>query len=259
MRSARISTGPSGVSALTPATVSPDQIRSVASAFIMTFSDGKPFAVLAQEIEKIPLRHEGDEGVFYLEPAEVGDADRGAAELAVHLLQSLVRKFQKSVDQAEFIHHLQRRGMHGVAAEIAEEIGVLFQHDRFDSGAPEQIAQHHAGRPAADDAAAGVEGALRGRLFRRGNRIHGRLLLNVSADRKLRDVFRPRQCKAAAAIALCLRARSLRRSEGGPRRFGAPSAKGGEGRGGRAGCGGTERRIGGIDARTLAFSALPRP
>ena len=138
----------------------------------MTFSDGKPLAALAQEIEKIPLRHEGDEGVFYLETAEVGDADRAAAELAVHLLQPLVRKFQKSVDQAEFIHHLQRRGMHGIAAKIAEEIGVLFQHDRIDPGAPQQISQHHAGRPAADDAAAGVDGALRFWLLRKRTRVH---------------------------------------------------------------------------------------
>ena len=55
------------------------------------------------------------------------------AEYAVHLLQLLMRKFQKPVDQAEFVHHLQRRGMHGVAAEIPEEIGVLLQHHDIDA------------------------------------------------------------------------------------------------------------------------------
>ena len=65
-----------------------------------------------------------------------------------------MRQFQEAVDQPEFVHHLQRRGMHGVAAKIAEEVGVLFQHHDIDAGAPEQIAEHHAGRPAADDAAA---------------------------------------------------------------------------------------------------------
>ena len=49
----------------------------------------KLLAAHAQVIEKIPLRHEGDEGVFYLEPAEIGDPDRGLAELAVHFLQLL--------------------------------------------------------------------------------------------------------------------------------------------------------------------------
>ena len=156
VRSARISTGPSGVSAATPATRSPDQIRSVASAFIMTLSCGNFLPLVAQEIEEIPLRHEGDEGVVRLEAAQIRDPDLGAAEQAVHFLQLLVRQFQKFVDQAEFMHHLQRRGMHGIAAKIPEEIGVLFQHHRLDAGAAEQIAEHHAGRAAADDAAAGI-------------------------------------------------------------------------------------------------------
>ena len=113
----------------------------------------KSLAALAQEIEKIPLRHEGDEGVSCLEPAEVRDADRSLAELSVHGLQPLMRKFQESVDQAEFIHHLQRRGMHRVAAKIPEEVGVFFQHHDIDPGASKQIAQHHARRATADDAA----------------------------------------------------------------------------------------------------------
>ena len=91
------------------------------------------------------------------------------AELAVHLLQFLMRKFQETIDQAEFIHHLQRRGMHGVAAEIPEEIGMFFQHQGLDAGATQQISEHHAGRTAADDAAA--RAALR-RPFRASTRIH---------------------------------------------------------------------------------------
>ena len=82
-----------------------------------------------------------------------------AAEHAVHLLQLLMRQFQEPVDQPEFVHHLQRRGMHGVAAEIAEEVGVLLQHHDVDPGAAQEIAEHHAGRPAADDAAADFHGA----------------------------------------------------------------------------------------------------
>ena len=58
-----------------------------------------------------------------------------------------MRQFQEVVDQPEFVHHLQRGGMHGVAAKIAEEVGVLFQHHDVDAGASEQVAEHHA-RPA---------------------------------------------------------------------------------------------------------------
>jgi hypothetical protein len=42
--------------------------------------------------------------------------------------------------------------VHGVAAEIAEEVGVLFQHHDIDAGTSEQIAEHHAGGPATNDA-----------------------------------------------------------------------------------------------------------
>ena len=69
----------------------------------------------------------------------------------------LMRQLQESVDQPEFVHHLQCRGMHGVAAEITEEIGVLLQHHDLDAGAAKQIAEHHAGRAAADDATADID------------------------------------------------------------------------------------------------------
>ena len=61
--------------------------------------------------------------------------------------------------------------MHGVAAKIPEEVGVFLQHQRVDAGAAEQIAQHHAGRAAADDAASGVDRALEWSL-RRSARVH---------------------------------------------------------------------------------------
>ena len=44
--------------------------------------------------------------------------------------------------------------MNGVAAEIAQEIGMLLEHDDVDAGAREQKAQHEPARPAADDATA---------------------------------------------------------------------------------------------------------
>ena len=123
---------------------------------------GEPLAVLAQEVEEIPLRHERDEGIFDVETAEIRDPHLFSAEHSLHPLQALMRQPQKAFDQPEFVHYLQRRGMHGVAAKIAKEVRMLLQHHDIDAGAAEQIAQHHAGRPAADDAAAylhGVAGA----------------------------------------------------------------------------------------------------
>ena len=43
--------------------------------------------------------------------------------------------------------------MDGIAAEIAEEIAVLFQYRHTDTGARQQKPQHHPGRAAADDTA----------------------------------------------------------------------------------------------------------
>ena len=43
--------------------------------------------------------------------------------------------------------------MDGVAAEVAQEVGVLLEDDNPNAGTGEQQAQHHARRPAAGDAA----------------------------------------------------------------------------------------------------------
>ena len=51
--------------------------------------------------------------------------------------------------------------MNSIAAKVAQEIAVLFQHQHLDAGARQQIPQHHAGRTAAGDAAA------RGNFLRR--------------------------------------------------------------------------------------------
>jgi hypothetical protein len=45
--------------------------------------------------------------------------------------------------------------MNGVAAKVAQEIGVLLKHDDVDSGTRQQEAEHEPARPAADDAATG--------------------------------------------------------------------------------------------------------
>src|SRR5208283_4179896 len=44
--------------------------------------------------------------------------------------------------------------MHRVAAKVTQKVGMFFQHQGVDSGAPQQVPEHHAGRPAAGNAAA---------------------------------------------------------------------------------------------------------
>ena len=65
----------------------------------------------------------------------------------------LMRQLQELVDQAELEHQFERRRMNRVAAEIAEEIGVLLQHHDMNAGARQQKSEHHPGGAAAGDAA----------------------------------------------------------------------------------------------------------
>ena len=73
------------------------------------------------------------------------------ADLSGQRLDLLVRQLEEFVEQAELVHQFERRRVHGVAAEIAKEIGMLFQHHDIDAGARQKKAEHHPGRPAAGD------------------------------------------------------------------------------------------------------------
>ncbi len=110
-----------------------------------------------EEIEELPLRHEGDELASGRQVREIGDRDDRVADPSLDLAQLLMRSFKEAVEQAELVHHFEGRGMNRIAAEVAQEIRVLLQHHDVDAGASEQQAEHHPGRPAASDAAAGTE------------------------------------------------------------------------------------------------------
>ena len=66
--------------------------------------------------------------------------DAVVADLARELAHLLMRPLEELVEQAELVHDFERRGMDGVAAEVAQEIGVLLQHHDIDAGAGEQEA-----------------------------------------------------------------------------------------------------------------------
>ena len=75
------------------------------------------------------------------------------ADLRGQRFDLLMRQLQELVDQTEFEHQLERRGMNRVAAEVAKEIGVLLQHHDLNAGARQQESEHHPGGAAARDAA----------------------------------------------------------------------------------------------------------
>jgi hypothetical protein len=110
-------------------------------------------ALVGEEIEEVPLREEGDEAAARGKMGEVGEDDHLVADDAADLAHLLVRQLEKRVEESELVHHFERGGMDGVAAEVAQEIGVLLQHQDVDAGAGEQEAEHHAGRAAPGDGA----------------------------------------------------------------------------------------------------------
>ena len=83
------------------------------------------------------------------------------ADLRGQMCRLLMRQFQKIIEQAELVHQFESRWMNGVAAKVAQKIGVLLQHDDIDTGARQQKAQHHPGRATAGDAALGGDHRVR--------------------------------------------------------------------------------------------------
>ncbi len=77
-----------------------------------------------------------------------------AGHVRAELADLLVGKLQEVVEGAQLVHQLERRGMDGVPAEVAEEVRVLLQHEHVDARAREQVTQHHPRRTAPRDAAA---------------------------------------------------------------------------------------------------------
>ncbi len=84
---------------------------------------------------------------------KIGDWQIEVADSSPKVLNLLMRQFEQLFVKAKLIHHLEGRRMDRVAAKIAEEIGVLFEHQHIGACAGEDEAEHHAGGPSARDAA----------------------------------------------------------------------------------------------------------
>jgi hypothetical protein len=56
------------------------------------------------------------------------------------LRRLLMRQLQQIVQQPQLVHHFERRGMDRVAAEVAQKVGVLLQHQHVHAGARQQQA-----------------------------------------------------------------------------------------------------------------------
>src|SRR5216684_1696695 len=90
---------------------------------------------------------------------EVRKRHRRIAELRAEHARFLMRQLQKVIEDTELVHHFERRRMNRVAAEVAQKISVLLEHENVDPGPREQKREHHPGGSATRDTAA------RGELF----------------------------------------------------------------------------------------------
>jgi hypothetical protein len=102
-----------------------------------------------EHVEEVPLRYQGDVPV----PARKAVEPRGdAAAVEDELDPALdpVRQCGEPLTQPELVEQSERRGVHGVAAEVAQEVGVLLQHHDVDAASGQQQAEHDPRRTAAD-------------------------------------------------------------------------------------------------------------
>ena len=82
---------------------------------------------------------------------EVDQRQRPAVDEQGALLDPALRQLCEPVPQPEVVKQSQRAGMHRVAAEVTQEVGVLLQQGDFDTGPGQQQAQYHARGTAAGD------------------------------------------------------------------------------------------------------------
>jgi hypothetical protein len=64
---------------------------------------------------------------------------------------------QQRVEQVKLLHHAQRGAMNGVAAEVAIEVLMLFEHDHIDPLARKEETENNAGRSSAYNTHCGVK------------------------------------------------------------------------------------------------------
>jgi hypothetical protein len=114
-----------------------------------------------EEVEEVPLRHEGDELGVRGKVREVGHGEGVTADVTGEAGKLRVRELEKFVEEPELVEDFHGGGVNGVAAEVTEEVGVFFEDGDGNALPGEQVAEHDACGASADDAAGGCEGISR--------------------------------------------------------------------------------------------------
>jgi len=130
-----------------------DQILGL--GFHQKMKVGQLLCFCRQEIQKVPLRHQGDEFAGRGQAGEIADREMVVAKIQAGGSDRGIWQLEEVLQQPQLMHDLKGRGVHRVAAEIAQEVPVLFQNRHIHPGAGQKKAAHHAGRAAARDHACG--------------------------------------------------------------------------------------------------------
>jgi hypothetical protein len=89
--------------------------------------------------------------------AEIRNGHGFRTNLARKLADFLMRTLQKLVQNPEFVHDFEGRGVNGVSAKITQEVGVFFEHHNIHAGPGKKESQHDAGRTTSGDATTGLD------------------------------------------------------------------------------------------------------
>src|ERR1700733_7411956 len=91
------------------------------------------FALFDDEVQKVPLRHQRQKLAVSWKVSKIGDLHRLFADLSSQGTHLLMRPLQEFLKNSEFTHQLQGGGMNCVPTEIPQKIGMLLEHDDFNS------------------------------------------------------------------------------------------------------------------------------
>ena len=82
---------------------------------------------------------------------QIADGIFAARDTNSRGVEAVVRPLEEALEQAQLVEDFHGRRVNRVAAEIAEEIGVLLEHPYGAAGPCKEQSGHHRGRPAAND------------------------------------------------------------------------------------------------------------
>jgi hypothetical protein len=80
------------------------------------------------------------------------------------MIKLLMLNLQQRVEQVKLLHNAESSPMNGVAAEVAVEVLMLFEHDDLDALAREEQSENDAGRSSAYNTDCGVKSFIHRQL-----------------------------------------------------------------------------------------------